>query len=628
MMIATPTTLALAVSSLLLTTTLVLPLTLAATADENEVPCGLYVAPSSTQEEESGTTTWGLYAGAEIAAGTVIGAPELAINAWHLKANAIPAEDHPRAAAWEEIVDFFESYIWVPEPVGGKFESPEGRMVTAVPGPGVLSAFNIKLTNANWKHVDAYARPAWNEQAGVSHPGRGASSNLYQATIHATIDIAKGSEIFMDYGENWAEEEKREALRLEDYKNLDATIGKMISFFDKNDDLHAVSKTQIYQFLTRDVMTAAVGHYKAKTVAKLLPDKPEDLKEIPAKGGILVHSAPTVYRQPEWLQENGFCVDYLVPGPSTIPFAGRGALAKRKIPAGTIVTASPLVQIPDVSILDLHPVEIDPADGDFMRKTNEVTGQQLLLNYVYGHPQSTMVFFPSGPMAGFINHSKKAPNAKLQWSSHASHSVDWYQKTPDEVMAESNLGLIMEVVALKDIPEGEEILVDYGDEWQAAWEAHVAAWPAKEEWPWRAVDYNEKYRKEGFETAADLGKDPVYPDNVQIKAFLMIEESLRAGTKEDPKFWSMPEGGTAYDSDNLFGTTVIEKNEVDGTNEYLIRWTNNHGEGTFVDKVPQDALVFVDAPGQSDFFTDKPFRHYIGIPDDIFPQGPWRNKTE
>ena len=110
----------------------------------------------------------------------------------------------------------------------------------------------------------------------------------------------------------------------------------MIAFFDKHDDLHAASKAQIYNFLSKDVMVAAVGNHKAKTVAKLLPDTPEKLKEIPAKGGILVHSAPTVYRQDDWLQKNGFCVDHLEPGPSTIPEAGRGALAARPIKKGTI----------------------------------------------------------------------------------------------------------------------------------------------------------------------------------------------------------------------------------------------------------------------------------------------------
>ena len=249
-------------------------------ANKNE--CGLYLAPSSTQETDA-TTIWGLYAGKEIAAGEKIGSSEVAINLHHFKANAVVDEKSPSAAkseGWQAAVDFAESYIWVPAPVGARFEQDEGRLVSAVPGAGVLSAFDMKLTNANWYHHAAYRPPAWNTQPGVPHPGRGAQSPFYQATIEATADIAKGSEIFMDYGENWAEEEKREALLLEDFKNLDATIDKMIKFFDKHSDLHESSKASIYDFLIKDVMIAAVGHHKAKTVAKLLPKNPDDLKDV------------------------------------------------------------------------------------------------------------------------------------------------------------------------------------------------------------------------------------------------------------------------------------------------------------------------------------------------------------
>ena len=44
--------------------------------------------------------------------------------------------------------------------------------------------------------------------------------------------------------------------------------------------------------------------------------------------------------------------------------------------------------------------------------------------------------------------------------------------------------------------------------------------------------------------------------------------------------------------------------------------------------VPQKANVFVHKPGTSDQHMADSFRHYIGIPDDIFPKGPWRNINE
>ena len=630
------------------------------TATAEASTCGLYVAPSSTQREgDHAATLWGLYAGKEITVGDTIGYPELAIPLWNLKANAVNLKDDSQdanlAEAFQAMLDFLEAYIWVPGPVGARFAQKDGnRLVAAIPGAGVLSAFDVKLTNANWKHHAAYqlakqdgtdAPSTTYYSAGISHPGRGAVSSFYSATVEATADIAKGSEIFMDYGENWADEERREALVLEDYKKLDKTIEKMIAFFEKHHELHDASKAQIYNFLTKDVMIAAVGHFKAKTIAKLLPSSPDELPEIPKKGGILVHSAPTVYRQDEWLQTNGFCVDHLKPGQSTVPHAGRGAFASRSLPAGTVVTASPLIHIPDKRLLELHPLVIDPeaeeeGEREYMRSEDTVTGHQLLLNYCYGHPDSSMLFFPAGPMAALINHAptKDQVNVKLQWSTHPQHKTAWYDVDPYDLVWNADhhhLGLVMEVVATRDIQPGEEIFLDYGAEYQEAWDQHAAAWKAgvdgRKEWPLRAADYMAKHSTQPLETAVELGHDPSYPNHVQLKAFLMIEESLRAGSREDPKFWAMPETGTAYDSDNLFDLVVEDRRQIEDehgnkTFEYLVRWTNNRGVDTFVDHVPSDALVFVDAPGEADEFSvDKPFRHYIGIPDSIFPHGAWRN---
>ena len=66
---------------------------------------------------------------------------------------------------------------------------------------------NPKLTNADWNHTLAYRRLAWGETAGLSHPGRGASSPYFDVTLSATEKIPAGMEIFINYGENWNPEE-------------------------------------------------------------------------------------------------------------------------------------------------------------------------------------------------------------------------------------------------------------------------------------------------------------------------------------------------------------------------------------------------------------------------------------
>jgi len=154
-----------------------------------------------------------------------------------------------------------------------------------------------------------------------------------------------------------------------------------------------------------------------------------------------------------------------------------------------------------------------------------------------------------------------------------------------------------------------------------------------EKWPLRAVDMNDEYRTKPYKTEAELEKEP-YPDGVALVAFLMISETNEAGTREEPKIWSQPSDGTAFHADNIFEPMVVDRIEVEKSGEddlepaynYTVRWSNNKGEDTFVKNIPHRALFFVDEPETGDQFVPTAFRHYIGIPDEVFPKGAWRNR--
>lgn len=423
-------------------------------------------------------------------------------------------------------------------------------------------------------------------------------------------------------------------------------------------------------------MNAAVGPKKARKITDLLPENPDDLIQVKVAGGTLAFSQPAAFRTVEWLEEHGRCMDNIRVGASTIPDAGRGAFAKRKIKKGKIVTPLPLLQIPNSEILDTHPLYFTD-QGDWARDHDEITGRQLLINYCLGHPSSTMMFYPTGGGGAAINHSDK-PNAKMVWSDHPSNQKDWFDLDPMELVTPDHvyLGLLMEIVATEDIEEGQEIFIDYGKEWSdgklcvcvsllcviidslisscitfvvlsgipsmpcyaktTAWKEHVKAWDeAKknggipEKWPARAVEMNDEYSTKPFKTEAELKEEP-YPEGVAVVTFLMIAESSEGGTEDDPKVWSEPAGGTAYHSDNLFEPEVVGRVKIEDDNiampyNYTVRWTNNKGDHTFVKNIPHGALLFVDEPEMGDQFVENPFRHFIGIPDDIFPQGAWRN---
>lgn len=418
-------------------------------------------------------------------------------------------------------------------------------------------------------------------------------------------------------------------------------MDQMIDFFGKyKDELTPAAKSEIYDFLIRDIVNAAAGPKKAKNIYMLLPKSPDELMKVREAGGSLQFSQPSTRQTLEWLQKNGRCMDHLEVGASTIPHAGRGAFAKRKIKKGAIASPMPMVAIPEKSIMDLHEVaRSTDADGNkfYHRVNDEVIGQQLLLNYCFGHPESKMLLFPAGSMTSFINHSSKKPNVKLQWSTHSQHQSDWLQLAPEELLKDeyAYVGLLMELVATRDIKEGEEVVMDYGKEWEAAWNAHVKVWESKvasgdlpNPWPTRSADVTLEYKSKPFPTVKE-GAD--YPENVRQMCFLVIKDVLEVpGLKR----WTIPKKGAMYDDENLFDCRIVERIElmedkpVDGSlaYNYTVEWFDEEDpQGTKVIQVPHKAIVFVDKPLTSDQFVKEAFRHEIGIPDDIFPKGPWRN---
>ncbi len=97
-------------------------------------------------------------------------------------------------------------------------------------------------------------------------------------------------------------------------------------------------------------------------------------------------------RSIEWLKKNGICLDNLKVGPSTNQSAGRGAFATRSIRQGDIVAPVPVVQIPDRRALDLFKIK---TDGKHINDSESIEQSlQLLLNYCFGHRNSSVLLFP------------------------------------------------------------------------------------------------------------------------------------------------------------------------------------------------------------------------------------------
>ena len=86
------------------------------------------------------------------------------------------------------------------------------------------------------------------------------------------------------------------------------------------------------------------------------------------------------------------------------------------------------------------------------------------------------------------------PNVKIRWieNDELYHNSSWLNEPVTFFDSVWTTKLMFEYVALRDIHEGEEVLVNYGDEWEEAWRDHVEEWEPDDNYV-SPYDLNSKY---------------------------------------------------------------------------------------------------------------------------------------
>lgn len=229
------------------------------------------------------------------------------------------------------------------------------------------------------------------------------------------------------------------------------------------------------------------------------------------EGGYKAVKKKAMKRSQEWLDVHGICADSVRIGRSILPNnqAGHGAFANTHFKQGEAIMSAPLIHIADRAILDTYykVEEIwngleDDDDEDLTDEDAEElgiddfnkrvihryapdigyakTGEQLMLNYVFGHRDSTMALSPYAGGVQLINHNQTLANVKMQWAvpRRSNHHPHLLKKSVAYINNKYPLGSVlgMEVVATRDIAPDEELYLDYGDEWEEAWQTHVREW--------------------------------------------------------------------------------------------------------------------------------------------------------
>jgi hypothetical protein len=171
----------------------------------------------------------------------------------------------------------------------------------------------------------------------------------------------------------------------------------------------------------------------------------------------------------------------------------------------------------------------------------------------------------------------------------------------------------------------KEIFLDYGDEWEAAWQEHAAKFQGGDPNYVSARDWVLGHPRSILRTALEQTAVP-YADNMEMRCLNEIaDQSLTSEQAE--KLWTIDQSGVACD---VVDRTVDEDGQVFYQVEFAftvmdeVTEIEHMLEWRLSGWIVREAISFWDKPYSSDLFLEGVFRHPIGIPDEIFPDA-WRD---
>ena len=319
----------------------------------------------------------------------------------------------------------------------------------------------------------------------------------------------------------------------------------------------------------------------------------------------------------EWIRQHGMCIDNIRIDTATDPMMGRGAFAKRNMKQGTRIAPAPLQIFPDRSVFI-------KAQQIYNKKAAKSQPEPQLINYCFAiddpNDKKGMLLYPYGPGVGLINHSSDNPNVKIEWSYHPMHHNTWLD-LPYEQYATMDYpgGLILDVIALRDIQEGEELFMNYGADWQKAWEHHVETWKPHKTAKTYVYPQDMDLTKP-FKTLKEQAKQ-AYAPNLQT---VCRTSNWPNREKTNRRKWKMPKQpwpeAIAY-------CHVLNRTEISAGNyEYEVSLHHDYDElpskkdMSFIDtNVPHSAIAFMDLPYTSDLHLPNAFRFPIQLPSHLIP---------
>jgi hypothetical protein len=340
------------------------------------------------------------------------------------------------------------------------------------------------------------------------------------------------------------------------------------------------------------------------------------------------------YKKPmksvEALHQHGICIDNIDVRPSTFPEMGRGAFATRAIRQGDLVAPAPLQVFENRK--DFATQQGPQPEALFVNYCFQVAGNDKLMLYPYGPgvnlinhaPTATTRTTAATPIMRNSKNQKPEANVGLRWSSHRMHHKELLGLSVEDFVAKAKPGkVILEVYALRDIGENEEFLLDYGKDWQDAWNKHVQEWKPTLE---KGYIYpHEMDETAPLRTEVEQKEDP-YAQNLATVCNTPDWDRKQDGTNHinwhEPDFdwlegfvfchvidrYEGPHGDLVYTVSLDFDEDPNEyDSSVPMSKQYIDR------------NVPRRAIRFVDKPYTSDMHLPNAFRHTIELPKELVP---------
>ena len=379
----------------------------------------IFVAPSSLK----GNPGYGIYTTRDLWKGEkILGGPD---------GLSIPVESYqqlaiPKGQLKSKWIELWDPYWWgrgVPDHV--TYEAGPDIVDFQI-GFGYLPNHHCELSSLNPEYPGETAPYDDSLANRFDSPGAGAFSYNVGREFTSTRDVKAGEELFMSYG--YCQHGMGPSWTNKAY---------MPAEFEKASDIiwrHIGPRaTRSFEFDESGKVVLDLGLIeekdrtaKANLVKELLPETKEQVQKMAAAPltradlpSYLAQTRGVNHRTPDWVREHGMCLETMKAKKSSLPHAGQGGFAQLRVKQGDIISVAPLLHIMDRDVLALY-------DSDESGENRQI-GTQLLLNYCFANPHSTVLLCPT-TNAVLINHCSNrtkqcgpnGPNANYRWSRYGT----------------------------------------------------------------------------------------------------------------------------------------------------------------------------------------------------------------